>query len=412
MKTCPNPIDIIEKYFNIELRTESLEEFDGIDSEQWIDFSKTYLKVMESGFASAYLDEQVSPAHKVRIYFEPTLKHDWAKKLEERFAETPLLGYRAFLPKDPRITRAVVSEFLNPLKKHLLLADSVFIPDNFYRSFDMVADSVSRDSWRNNPNTVRLVKDSIARIRAYLPILAELRDFIRCNALVFMPYYITPTFPYANVPRKLKDRIDRLRVIDPTGEIWGSGFSTNEFNKVLVPWLNARLLGLDPVFLTDTMARVAGTLCFDDDAISSPASDLLSVRILPFGGASEIDLDMLWSMRSNESVFSHVRRLTAQCKEHLEDNLGPGSTQRATEALSRQFLQDHLASLRTERVISLANKPCVGLTWRIGLAVTTVGTSEIISAAASSFLDTSIGKAVLSRLSPERRAISYLNAAL
>src|SRR5262249_31748528 len=155
-----------------------------------------------------------------------------------------------------------------------------------------------------------LVEMSITRIRAYLPILAELRDLIRSNALVFMPYYITPTFPYANVPPKLKGHVERLRIVDPSGEIWKGGIPEHEFNKVLVPWLNARLLGLDPVYLTDAMARIGGTLSFDDDAATSPASDLLSVSILPFGGAGEIDLDTLWTMRRNDSVFAHVRRLT------------------------------------------------------------------------------------------------------
>ncbi len=412
MEVSPNPIDIIEKYFDTELQPDTLDEFDGVDPERWIDFAKHYLAVMKSGFAGAYLDAQAAPAQTVRLYFEPSFAHDWAGALEKRFAETPLLGYRAFLPEDPRITRKQVSAFLDPLKKHLLLADSVFVKDNFYYSFDMVADSVSRDHWRADPNVVSLVNMSIARIRAYLPILAELRDLIRSNALVFMPYYITPSFPYANVPSTLKGHVERLRIVDPSGEIWKGGIPEHDFNKVLVPWLNARLLGLDPVYLTDAMARIGGTLSFDDDAATSPASDLLSVSILPFGGAGEIDLDTLWTMRRNESVFAHVRLLTAQCKTHLEDNLGQGATPTAASALSRQFLQDHLASLPAQKVISFAEKPLVSLVWRITFAVATAGTSEVVGALASAVLDSSVGKAALSRLSPERRAIAYLNASL
>ncbi|HBH81805.1 MAG TPA: hypothetical protein DDY39_18420, partial [Nitrospira sp.] len=347
MEVSPNPIDILEKYFHAELKPDTLSGFDGVDPEQWIDFSKHYLAVMKSDFAGAYLDTQAASAHAVRLYFEPSFDHDWADRLAECFTETPLLGYRAFLPKDPRISREQVSAFLNPLKKHLLLADSVFVRDNFYWGFDFVAETVSRDRWRDDPNVVSLVKTSIARIRAYLPILAELRDLIQSKALVFMPYYITPTFPYANVPSTLKSHIERLRIVDPSGEIWKDGIPEHDFNKVFVPWLNARLLGLDPVYLTDAMARIGGTLSFDGDAATSPPSDLLSVNILPFGGAGEIDLDTLWEMRRNESVFAHVRLLTAQCKKQLEDNLGQGSTPKAATALSRQFLQDHLASLAT-----------------------------------------------------------------
>ncbi len=412
MEVSPNPIDIIEKYFNAELKPKTLCEFDGVDPERWIDFSNHYRTVMKSKFANAYLDLQAAPAYAVRLYFEPSFDHDWAEKLAERFAETPLLGYRAFLPEDPRVTREQVSAFLNPLKKHLLLADSVFVRDNFYWGFDFVAETVSRDRWRDDPNVVSLVEMSIARIRAYLPILAELRDLIQSNALVFMPYYITPTFPYANVPRRLERHIERLRIIDPSGDIWRKGIPEHEFDKILVPWLNARLLGLDPVYLTDAMARVGGTLSFDGDVVTSPPSDMLSVSILPFGGAGEIDLDMLWEMRRNESVFAHIRSLTAKCKNYLEDNLGQGATPKAANALSKQFLQDHLASLQTQKVISFVDKPSVSFVWRTALAVATFGTSEIVSALASIVLDSSVGKAALSRLSPERRANAYLNAAL
>lgn len=214
MEVSPNPIDILEKYFDAELKPDTLGEFDGVDPEQWIDFSKHYLAVMKSGFAGTHLDVHAAPPHAVRLYFEPSFEHDWARVLEKRFEETPLLGYRAFLPEDRRVTREQVSAFLNPLKKHLLLADSVFVKDNFYHGFDMVANSVSRDRWRADPNVMSLVEMSIARIRAYLPILAELRDLIRSNALVFMPYYITPTFPYGDVPPKLKGHLERLRIVD------------------------------------------------------------------------------------------------------------------------------------------------------------------------------------------------------
>ena len=412
MEVAPNPIDIFENYFDAELKPNTLGEFDGVDPEQWIDFSKHYRSVMKNGFAGAYLDAKVAPSHAVRLYFEPSFAHDWARAMENRFAETPLLGYRAFSPKDPRITREQVSAFLNPLKKHLLLADSVFVRDNFYYGFDMVAESVSRSSWRADPNVVSLVESSIAQIRAYLPILAELRDLIRSKALVFMPYYITPTFPYANVPPKLNKHIEQLRIVDPTGEIWKDRFHVHEFDKVLVPWLNARLLDLDPVYPSESMARIGATLSFDGGAPASQPNDLLSVNVLPFGEAGEIDLDTLWKMRCNESVFTHVRLLTAQCKKHLEDNLGQGATPKAANALSRQFLHDHLASLPAQKLISFSEKPSVSLAWRTTLAVATLGTSEIVGPLASAVLDSSVGKVALSRLSPERRAIAYLNAAL
>lgn len=187
------------------------------------------------------------------------------------------------------------------------MADSVFIRDNFCFGFDSVADSVSRNRWREDPNVVNLVELSVERIRAFLSILAELKDFIVSGALVFMPYFVTPTLPYRNVPAKLQRHIDRLRVADPSGRIWGHSIPVGDFDKVLVPWLNARLHELDPVYLSDEMARIGSTLRFDSDpAQPPPATDLLSVNILPFGGADQNDLDTLWKMRRNESVFSHI----------------------------------------------------------------------------------------------------------
>jgi len=412
MEVSPNPIDILEKYFDVELRPHSLSRFDSVDAEQWIDFSKHYLAVMRNGFADAYLDAQAGSAHAVRLYFEPSFSHDWAEAIAQRFAETPLLGYRAFLPKDPRITREQVSSFLDPLKNNLLLADSVFVRDNFYHGFDMVADSVSLKGWRDHPKTENLVNMSIARIRAYLPILAELHDLVQAGVLVFVPYFVTPTFPYANIPRKLRDHIDRIRVVDSSRDVWERPIPQHQFNKVLVPWLNARLLGLDPVYLTEAMARIGATLTFDGDEAAYAPSDLLSVSILPFGAPSEIDLDTLWNMRCNEPVFAHVRSLAAKCKLHLEENLGEGSTPLAAKALTREFLQDHLDSLRGQKVISFAEKSSVSLIWRTTLAIATLSTSEIVSVVASIVLDSSVGKAAMSRLSPERRAIAYLNSSL
>ncbi|HBH81804.1 MAG TPA: hypothetical protein DDY39_18415, partial [Nitrospira sp.] len=66
----------------------------------------------------------------------------------------------------------------------------------------------------------------------------------------------------------------------------------------------------------------------------------------------------------------------------------------------------------TQKVISFAERPLPSLAWRIALGVATHGISEIVRPLASAVLNTSVAKAVLSRLSPERRAIAYLNAVL
>jgi hypothetical protein len=409
MEVLPNPIDIIENYFNVEVKTKTIHAFDNVEIEQWIDFAKYYLAVMKDGFAKHYLN--ASQKSSTRLYFEPSLKYEWADAISKRYNETPLLGFKAFLPHT-EVSRQEVSSFLNPFKKHMLMTDSIFIQDNFYWGFDAVADSVEKDTWYTNPNIISLVKTSILRLKAFLPILAELRDFILSEILIFMPYYIAPTFPYSNIPSHLQHHLNQLRISSSADDLIKEGLRSSEFDKIVLPWLNARLLNLDPVYPTERMARIGGAFRFDGDIIPPSASDLLSISILPFGGSAEIDLDKLWKLRKNEEVFVHIRKITSACKEYLENNLGEGATPKAANILTKQFLMDNMASLGSQKVISFVEKPAVSLVWRTSLAIATLGTSEIISVLASTLLDSSVGEYTLNRLSPERKAISYLNSVL
>ena len=192
------PLHIVESYFDVELDRSALTRFNQIADSEWIDFCKHYQATMVRDFASQFLEVPEEGAKApLRLFFDPRLAHTWDRAVRTTYEPTPLLG----LSPDPGpasdITRDAVSRMLGPLKKHMLVADSVYVRDSFYYSFDAVADAVSRTRWREDPNVVALVEESIRKLRAWLPVLVELRGLIESRALVFMPYYLTPSFPYA-----------------------------------------------------------------------------------------------------------------------------------------------------------------------------------------------------------------------
>jgi hypothetical protein len=91
-----------------------------------------------------------------------------------------------------------------------------FLRDNFYYCFDIVADSVDPASWHSDPNVRQQFERSIGAIKKWLPILIELKNFIEAGVLVFMPYYITPSFPYGGNAPKTRAAYERLRLTPDT----------------------------------------------------------------------------------------------------------------------------------------------------------------------------------------------------
>jgi hypothetical protein len=159
---------------------------------------------MAKSFVPQFLDVPDETEKQVRLYFEPRLASHWDSGVQGSFAPTPLLGLSPY-PKAAVQDREQVSIMLAPLKKHLLFAHSVFLRDNFYYCFDHVAETVDKATWRSDPNVKREVDQSILAIKNWLPILVELQEFIEAGILVFMPYYITPSFPYVE-PRPISVR--------------------------------------------------------------------------------------------------------------------------------------------------------------------------------------------------------------
>jgi hypothetical protein len=441
------PIGVIESYFDRPLDHASLKgHFAQVTEDDWIDFAKQYLASMQSGFADQFLRPREPADTTLRLYFEPRLSQAWGAAVSRRYTPTPLLGASGSPPDEGSLTRDGVSRLLDPLKQHLLLADAVYVADGFYRCFDAVADSVSRSRWRDDPNTASLVRSSIHRIKGWLPLLVELRELITSRALVFMPYYLTPSFPYGSNAPAIADHFKRLRMrSDPAAQVareapeldfaklaaqmrgelpwpeWKGDDAVEAFDEedALTAWINARILGLDPVFPSAAMSDWASRLHFDEgpDALDV-TSDLLSVSILPFGGTQGIGLDDLLSMRRNERVFAEVQHIVAGCKAHLEANVDLHATRATTTALCKSYLHDRLAEHERKsvlRVVKFADEqPVAGiaLSLAVGAAFVVSAAPAVAAVLAGALLTPQVARAVQRKVDPAQRAFGHLQALL
>jgi hypothetical protein len=439
MSQLTTPISTIERYFDLRLDRAALKRFDETSDEQWIDFAKHYLAVMETDFPAQFLHLPEGADPSVRLYFEPRISHAWDAAVTALHQPTPLLGLSPH-PRAGTITRDDVSTMLRPLKKHFLLADSVYLRDSFYYCFDAVADSVDRTSWRRDPNTANLVHSSIQSIKQWLPILIELRDLIESKALVFMPYYITPSFPYAGDAPNLKPYFQKLKVRPRSNSVAmrdsSLGFDLNmladpDYSKrmyesstqdrdyfdeteVIGAWLNARILHLDPVFPNRAMFNWAANLYFDDGPEAQDlTTDLISLDVLPFGGAEGIAIDDLLSMRKNEEVFRQVQRVVASCKDYIEVNLGPTSTRDGVSAACKSFLHDELEEYERRSVLKFIDENLmagIGFSLVVGVALLTA--QPAVGVIAGALLTPGVFRVIQRGLDPKRRAIGRLQALL
>ena len=411
----------------------------------WIDFAQYYLKTMEAHFVDQFLAPPSNGEGSLRLYFEPRMTHDWDAAVRHLHSPTPLLG----LSPDPGMTEATrddVSQMLTPLKKHLLIADSVYVRDSFHSCFDIVAEAVDETRWREDPNAVRLVHESIRKLKQWLPILAELRSLIKSRALVFMPYYVTPSFPFSGDAPALESALQKVKLRPkpatesdapapvqinfkdffedpgPTRSA-GQGASRqpnlNYFNEteVLGAWLNSRLLGLDPVFPNRTMFDWAADLYFDEGlGPTALTSDLISMDILPFGRTEGVGLDDLVKIRKNDDVFKNVRDAVLACKEFLEKDIGADSTRDGVSKSCRAFLDEQLNHCERKNLLRfIEDKPVAGVAFSVAIGAALLPVAPVapaLAVIAGAVLTPKLGLLAERRLDPRRRAIGQLQALL
>ncbi len=434
MKSNPaTPLDIVESYFGIQLDRSAVKKLDRTSDDEWIDFAKHYLAVMDDNFAAQFLSVPENGESPLRLFFEPRLDHQWEAEVGRLYGRTPLLGLRSDPGSTLDITRNDVSRMLAPLKKHLLVADSVYVRDNFYYCFDHVADSTSRKRWRDDPNVRSHVLESIRKLKAWLPILIELRSLIDSRALVFMPYYMTPSFPYLADSPQLQAALAKVRSRPrpaeepPTVTLLGRTVKLSvprvdvrvDQRAILGAWLNARLLGLDPVFPNRLMFDWAADLYFDEGpGPGDLVSDLISMDILPFGEAEGIHLNDLLKLRKNEEVFDEVRQAVAACKRHLENGTLPTASKEVYAGHCRSFMRERLSHYERKSVLRFVdNNIAAGIAFTAAMGVLlTMPVAPLAVPAIPVLVSTLLVPKVALQASrwfdPKRRAIGYLQALL
>jgi hypothetical protein len=446
MATLCTPVSIVESYFSVELKRSELKRFDKVSTRRWIEFARHYRAQMKDRFAEDFLTAPTDSERSLRLYFEPLLVDTWDAVVRERYEPTPLLGKSGKPPEPETITRELVSAMLNPLKKHLLMADAVYVRDNFYYCFDGMAE-LDAGPMPTDPIAQAMIEEGTRRIKGWLPILAELRPLIMSGALVFMPDYITPSFPYGGRSPRIKAAFDKLRMrpgvdqYQKAGKADGKealrtlramaagtfvlppapprvGIEDEYFNEenVMGGWLNARLLNLDPVFPTRRMSDWAGRLYFDDGPESGDfTSDLLSIAVLPFEDERDLNLTDLIKMRRDEPAFSEMKRIVRVCKSYVE-TLSPTTPQELITLGCEKRVKEELERYEAKSVLRfvkpLEEKTVPGLVYAIGVNVAFIAASPLLGLVGDTLLSPRIFRIVQSKVDPKRRAIGRVQTML
>ena len=431
MVNFPTPISILESYFDRQLILNDIRYWDTVKNDTWVDFAKTYLAQMKLGFTAIAIAEHTEKTQ-TRLYFDPRFGEAYDTQIAERYEKTPLLGHSPY----PHVVDAVgdinFASLLNPLKKHLLVADELWIPDNFYRCFDFVADSFSRKTWHLNPNTKSAVNLSITAIKHWLPILATLRKLIVSGALKFMPYYVVPSFPYAGGNPFMTEQMARHTTPrDPGIKIAGE-FKVDfenwnipakmpkgpfkprlDCNAATYAWLNARLLGLDPVFADEGTWRWASGIKFRSEPIVEKTSDLMSIDILPLGNMSELSIDAIYEMRKNEQVFSHIRHTLNGCKDYIGTQIKDDADDEFVQKSCREYVRDQLdPEARLKHLKFLDNSLLGSSIFSVAVGAAFMGANPWLGLLVPAALTPKVFLAAEGQLNPRIRAKARLDALL
>lgn len=437
------PVQLLESYFGLDrLDHRAVRHLNQLPDGRWIDFAKQYKSSMDAAFRSEFLAAQANPG--VRLYCEPLLSQSWEASVNHLYgAPSPLLGHGP--DPDTDVDAGVASRMLEPLKKHLLVADSVYIRDSFYYCFDWLADNASR---RQRDSQASNVSVMVGRLRAWLPLLVELRPLIESGALVFTPYWMTPSFPMANYTidrmnelglniRPQADRQPRTHTeIDfrnmseppevpaPQREAPHGSLSAGPLHpdRVILAWLNARLLGLDPMFPNRDMFDFAGTLYFRDTEQDEPprqlTSDLTSFDVLPLREERPMGINDLMFLRKNEAAFASVRSAVTECQDRLRTGLTSQATESDARSICRDIINERLDQQggKIGKVVALANdNPVAATTVSITLGAAMLPLASLgaaVGVLAPALMSPTIAKWLLGRRNSESRALARLQALL
>lgn len=434
MTTLPTPVSILESHFQHKLRLKDIFYWRKISDDQWVGFAKAYLKKMKADFTPESMAEVVDSG-KIQLYFDYRFFLDYSQEIERRYGmESVLLG-RSYPPAGAIFSQETLAQSLAPLSKHLLTADAIFIPDNFYRCFDGLADTFDRNTWRKDPNVESAVHRSIVAILQWLPILASLSDLIDSRAINFMPYYVVPSFPWGgNDPSTLKQmaRLDippdpRMKPIGEGNASFDLGAWTEAPKLVSYPeerpvdcdlaasaWLNARFFSLDPVFADSQTWRWASGIKFHEETKLQVTSDLISIDILPLGtGKKRLTVEEIASMRKNEGSFKLIRDTLIGCKEYLASNVKEGASHDFVSKTCREYVRDHLDPEERFKVIKvLDNNLFAGTAFSAAVGAAFLTANPLVALGVPLALTPKVFLTVTGLFDPKVRACARLEALL
>lgn len=286
-----------------------------------------------------------------------------------------------------------------------------------------------------------------ARLKAWLPLLVELRPLITSQALIFTPYWLTPSTPYSNYPVARMNELGlRFRPpsevpripTEPDFSNWdgienlppvhaGAFDSTPHWERlregqVILAWLNARIMGLDPVFPNRAMFDFGNTLYLRDDERDGPprelTSDLISFDVLPLRRDGAVSIKDLVSLRKNEAGFAAVRNAVTQCQDRLQNGLADGATDEDAKSICGDTISDHLAEHggTVRRVMNVANDNVAASTvLSVAMAAAMLPAAPLgvaFGLLAPALFSPAIAKWAIDRKDAESRALARLQALL
>jgi hypothetical protein len=350
MNILPTPISILESHFNRELTLKDLSSWKEVSMDEWVGFAKAYLAEIKSAFTPEAMAMRFRE-EKIRLYFDLGFGEAYDKEITRHYHKTPLLGLSPYPAENVDYSGDGMGRVLGPLRKHLLVADELYLEDNFYRCFDSVADSYDRHRWRHDPVAAERVPASVAAILRWLPILAGLRELVNPGILNFLPYFVVPA--WANIYRDpfMHENIALLDTpSDPCFESLGDREAT------LYGWIRARLLGLDPVFADVDTWHWASRIKFKGQIGAPLTSDIMSIDILPIGENETLTVEKIVSMRSGEQVFRHIRDTLIGCKEYVRENFTETTSSQAVSKICREYVQDQLNPKHRLKIIKFLDR--------------------------------------------------------
>ena len=331
-------IQFIEAYFGSKLTPRSAAKISAKTStREWVKFCRDYWINSEVDMRPAFNPKP--SADEVRLYVEPRLKRSFDKTVSNKFGPSPLIGNSHYRITSDTPSAEEVAAMLNPLKKHLLTSDQIFLPDGLLS----VLDFVGEDAKKYDVDRV-LDHDVVPRteqaIKKWLFVLAHLRPLLKDGSIVFFPYHQMPAF-YAGANSEEFKHLKSELIFTSDEPVLVSSKEDEIFSSIFT----ARLFDLDAVLPDKHCFEYASHWGFVGEKKGSTRSVGQGIE-LGFDGLmpeDSVSVKDLVAIRKNEEVFSIVKTLSVDCKRYIEKNIPKTASPDVITRLSKAYIEDSLA---------------------------------------------------------------------